>query len=171
MERHFSFQPIKFRNKQEHKLKGINSQSLACLSNLHPTAANRSMMLLFRIWFLLVLVFIPVIWTMDSFCCSSNKFEYEYNFIHKLISLEQRCTELISISDTLKEQVSSLQTQLSGKFFVYVICVCSTRMFYYIQSYNDIIACVSFLRKGFRKRRSSCNNVWTCVVRWNSVGW
>ena len=114
--RYFSFQPMVFRNKQEHKLKGIKSQSFACVSYLHPIAAYNSMMLLFRIWVSLALVFIPVIWSMDSFCCSSNRFEYEYNFLHKLITLEQRCTEFISISDNLTEQMSSLQSQLSGKF-------------------------------------------------------
>jgi len=65
---------------------------------------------------LLPLVFISFISSQEPSCYTTNRFEYEFNVLHKLDVLEQSRTELISISETLIEQMTALQNQLRGKY-------------------------------------------------------
>jgi len=64
---------------------------------------------------LLPLVFISFISSQEPSCYTTNRFEYEFNVLHKLDVLEQSRTELISISETQNEQISALQNQQRGK--------------------------------------------------------
>ena len=69
------------------------------------------MMSTLKILMLLLLALLQVTSSQEPSCYTTNRFEYEFNVLHKLDSLEQSRTEMT-------EQMSSLQSRLRGKFCV-----------------------------------------------------